>query len=219
VKFTRRRLLSVAGVGFASAATYVTLSPEAVAYQASTTVGTQQTVRIEWRETYNGAVVESSADGDRPVLGIRNALPGDAGTVAFRVTPETEGGARVSFSLEVTDTAENEPTEPSQKTTDQQSILDAVQTTAWYDTGSFGVSRLGGCDGNLDTAETTIVDGTLRDADQTLRNGVQLDGCLQQDEEVCVGIAWSLPTTVGNAIQNDRVATTLSFTVEPCETS
>lgn len=219
MKFTRRRLLSVAGVGVASAATFTALSTGSVAYQSSTTVGSEPTIRVDWRETYNGSVVESGGENDGPIFDLGNVLPGDSGTLAFRVTPETEeGGAHATFALELTASTHNTDSEPAAETTADSDIGDAIQTAVWYDTGTFGVEGFGGCDGNRDAAETTLVDGTLRDADIELRDGVPLGGdCLGADQSVCVGIEWSLPASTGNPIQGDSAETRLSFTVEPCE--
>jgi len=223
VKYTRRRLLSAAGVGVAFGTALTAFSGDTVAYQSSTTMGDDVEIRVEWRETYNGSVVESgdeSAEG--PVLHVGNAQPGDSGTLAFRVAPETAGGARVTFSLSVTENAENGRNEPERKADDDTpsrgELGDAVDVSVWYDTGAFGVSELGGCDGDQSTAETTLVDGSLLDADDALANGVRLGGdCLSGDEGVCLGLEWSLPASSGNAIQGDSVETDLSFTVEPCD--
>lgn len=221
--FTRRRLLGTVVAGAAaSAAGLAAVSSDAVAYQSSTTVGGDTAVRVDWLETHNGSVVESGdEDVDGPVLGVGNAQPGDSGSLAFRVTPETEGGARAWFSLAVTDNAENGRNEPElaagDDTPDRGELADALSVAVWYDTGSFGVSGLGGCDGDRDAAETTLVDGSLADADDALADGVRLGGdCLPADAGVCVGVSWSLPASTGNRIQGDSVGADLSFTVEPC---
>lgn len=225
MKFTRRRLLSTAAIGTSLSAAGVGLSSsDAVAYQSSTTTGSDPSVRVNWRETYNGSVLESGDETvDGPVLNIGNAQPGDSGTLAFQVTPETsDGGANVRFSLALTGNDENGRNEPERTagdtTADRGELADALDVAAWYDTGSFGVSGLGGCDGDRDTAETTLVDGSLVDADAALAEGVPLGGdCLDPDSTVCVGLSWSLPRSVGNRIQGDSVETSLSFTVEPCD--
>lgn len=223
MKYTRRRLLSATGVGVAFGTALTAFSADTVAYQSSTTMGEDVEVRVDWRETYNGSVVESgdeSADG--PVLNVGNAQPGDSGTLAFRVRPETDDAARVVFSLSVTANAENGRNEPERKVGDETSsrgeLGDALDVAVWYDTGAFGVSELGGCDGDRSTAETTLVDGSLLDADAALANGVRLDDdCLQPDQGVCLGIEWSLPASSGNAIQGDSVETDLSFTAASCD--
>ncbi|WP_435117896.1 hypothetical protein [Halolamina sp. C58] len=198
------------------------LSSDAVAYQSSTTVGSDPSVRVNWRETYNGTVVDRGGDSDGPVLDVETAQPGDSGTVAFRVTPATDQSVRVWFSLVLTANNENGWNEPERiagdATADRGELADALEVSAWYDTGSFGVSELGGCDGDLDASETTLVDGSLVDADAALAEGVSLGGdCLGPTSGVCVGISWSLPGSVGNRIQGDSVETSLSFTVEPCD--
>jgi len=225
VKLTRRHLFSSAVVGIsASVTSFAVASSSAIAYQSTTTVGSDPSVRVDWRETYNGSVVDTDDETtDSPVLHIGNAQPGDSGTLAFRVTPEYgDHGANARFSLSLTANRENGLNEPEKAagdtTTDRGELADALDVSAWYDTGSFGVSGLGGCDGNLDVGETTLVDGSLVDADAALAEGVPLgDDCLGPDSAVCVGIAWSLPRSVGNQIQGDSVETSLSFTVEPCE--
>jgi len=223
VEFTRRRLLGTAAVTAASAAGVAVFSTDAVAYEASTAVGSGPSIRVDWRETYNGTVVERGDEtASGPVLGVGDAQPGDSGSLAFRVTPElNDGRVRAWFSLSVTENEENGRNEPERaagdRTPDRGELADAIETVVWYDTGSFGVDGLGGCDGDRDAAESTVVDGTLVDANDALADGVRLGGdCLGADESVCVGISWSLPASVGNRIQGDGVETALSFTVEPC---
>ncbi|WP_336036690.1 hypothetical protein [Halobacterium yunchengense] len=223
---SRRQLLgAVAGAGSAALVGVTALSSNAVAYEQTATVGSDPTVRVDWRETYNGAVREDGdEDADGPVLHVGNAQPGDSGSLAFRVRPETGGGARVLFSLAVTENAENGRNEPERaagdETPDRGELGDALDVAVWYDTGSFGVPGLGACDGDRDTAESTLVDGSLLDADAALADGVRLGGdCLASDDGVCVGVEWALPATAGNRIQGDSVATDLAFTVEPCDPS
>lgn len=222
MKFTRRRILSSAALGVTAAAGVGALSGDAIAYQQSTTMGSDPTVRVDWRETYNGAVLESGDESaDEPVLNVGNAQPGDSGSLAFRVEPEGGEDARVTFALAVTENAENGRNEPERKagddTPERGELGDAVETAVWYDTGSFGVSGLGGCDGDRDAAETTLVDGTLLDADEELAQGVVLGGdCIAADSGVCVGVSWALPSSTGNLIQGDSVGVDLSFTVESC---
>lgn len=224
MKFTRRRLLSSAVVGAAASTTSLAIvSSDAVAYQSSTTVDSNPAVRVDWRETYNGSVVDDGDEtADGPVLDIGNAQPGDSGTLAFRVSPEDDEAVSASMSLTLDDNAENGRNEPERvagdTTGDRGELADALEVSAWYDTGSFGVSGLGGCDGDLDAAETTLVDGSLVDADAALAEGVALGGdCLDPSNAVCVGISWSLPSSTGNRIQGDSVETSLSFTVESCD--
>lgn len=224
MKLTRRRLLSSTAIGAAASATGLTLaSSDAVAYQSSTTVDDGPALRVEWLETYNGSVVD---DGDEttstPALDIGNAQPGDSGSLAFRVTPETDDeGVNARFSLSLTANEENGRNEPERAagdtTADRGELADALEVAAWYDTGSFGVPGLGGCDGTRDAGETTLVDGSLVDADAVLRDGVPLGGdCIGPDSAACVGISWSLPRGVGNRVQGDSVETALEFTVESC---
>lgn len=223
VKFTRRRLLGTAAVGAAaSVAGLAALSDDTVAYQSSTTVGDGPSVRVDWRETYNGAVVESGDEtADEPVLNVGNAQPGDSGSLAFRVEPASDEDARVTFALALTGNRENGRNEPEVKagddTPDRGELADALEVAVWYDTGTLGISGFGGCDGDRDAAEATLVDGSLADADDALADGVALGGdCLAADSGVCVGVSWALPAATGNRIQGDSVETDLSFTVEQC---
>ncbi|MCG1003745.1 MULTISPECIES: hypothetical protein [Halobacterium] len=220
---SRRRLLgSAATVGAASFVGLTALTSDAVAYQSSTTVGSDPSVRVDWRETYNGAVVDDGDEQDGPVLGVGNAQPGDSGTVAFRVTPDTTQSARVSFSLALTENSENGRNEPERAagdtTGDRGELADALDVAVWYDTGTLGLLGFGGCDGDLDAAETTLVNGSLVEADAALAEGVQLGGdCIDPDSAVCVGLSWSLAASTGNRIQGDSAGTSLSFTVESCD--
>ncbi|MFC3477064.1 hypothetical protein [Halobacterium litoreum] len=221
IDVTRRRLLaSVAATGAASFAGVGALSEDAVAYTDAATVGDGPAVRVDWRETYNGAVVDDGAAGDGPVLDVGNAQPGDSGALAFRVAGDGTDPVRVAFSLALTANEENGRIEPEREAGDDTptgELADALEIAAWYDTGAFGVSRLGGCDGERGVGETTLVDGTLRDADAALADGVRLGGdCLGSDQQVCVGLSWSLPASVGSRIQTDSVETDLAFAVEAC---
>lgn len=222
VRFTRRRLLGVAAAGAASAAGVAVASSGTVAHQSSTTVGSGPTIRVDWTETYNGAVVDAGSDDDGPALSIGNAYPGDSGSLAFRVRPESDGDIQATFSLAVTANEEHGRNEPElaagDDTPDTGELADAIETAVWYDTGAFGVDGLGGCDGDRDAAETVLVDGSLADAGAELDDGVRLGGdCIPSGDGVCVGISWSLPAPVGNRIQGDSVGTTLSFTTASCD--
>jgi len=222
VEFSRRRLLGVAAASAASVAGVAAASSDAIAHQSATTLGSEPAVRVEWTETHNGTVVESGSEEDGPVLGVGNAQPGDSGSLAFRVTPESgEAGARVRFSLAVTENAENGRNEPERTAGDDTpsrgELADAVETAVWYDTGSLGIGGLGGCDGDRDAAETVLVDGSLAAVDDALADGVRLGGeCIPPDGGVCVGLSWALPASTGNRVQGDSVDTTLAFTAEPC---
>lgn len=223
--FSRRRLLSTAVAGAAASVTGLAVgSSDAVAYQSSTTVDSDPALRVDWRETYNGSVVDGGDETtEEPALNIGNAQPGDSGTLAFRVAPESDSaGVHARIALSLTGNGENGRNEPERTAGDQSpdrgELADALEIAAWYDTGSLGVSGLGGCDGNRDAAETTLVDGSLVDADAALSEGVPLGGdCLDPDSAVCVGISWSLPGSVGNQIQGDSIETALTFTVESCD--
>jgi hypothetical protein len=211
----------VAAAAAAATAGVSVLSGDAVAYSASTTTGDGPAAVVDWRETYNGTVVESGTGGDGgPVLSVGNALPGDSGSLAFRVAAADGDPVRVAFALALTGDAENGRTEPELAAGDATAtgeLADALRVAVWSDTGAFGVSGLGGCDGDRDVGETTLVDGSLRDADAALADGVVLgDGCLAANEQACVGVAWSLPASVANTVQGDSVETDLSFTVEAC---
>jgi len=219
IDVTRRRLLaSVAATGAASLAGVGALSTDAVAYTDTATVGDGPTVRVDWRTTYNGAVVGDGGDG--PVLAVGNAQPGDSGTLAFRVAGDGTDPVRVALSLSLVANEENDRIEPEREAGDDTAtgeLADALDVAVWYDTGALGVSGLGGCDGERGVGETTLVDGTLRDADAALADGVRLGGdCLGPDQQVCVGVSWSLPASVGSRIQTDTVETDLAFAVEAC---
>lgn len=226
MNLSRRRLLAGASIGAATVLGFPAVSSRAVAYTETTTVGDDPSIQISWRETYNGAVIDSSGNGDGPVLDIANVQPGDSGTVAFTVTADAETSVRPWFSLDVTANDENGRNEPERKagdeTPDRGELADTIETTVWFDTGSFGVASFGGCDGTRSPGETVVYDGPLTGAAAMLGDGILLadEGeCLSGDEGVCVGIAWSLPESTGNRIQGDSVSTSLSFTVESCEES
>jgi hypothetical protein len=223
---SRRRLLAATGIGAATLVGLPAVSSRAVAYTETTTVGDGPRIQVSWRETYNGAVVDSSSESDGPVLDVANAQPGDSGTIAFNVTADGESSVRTWFSLAVTANDENGRNEPERKagdeTPDRGELADGIETTVWFDTGSYGIASFGGCDGEKSPGETVVYDGSLTGASAALGDGVLLADdreCLSGDEGVCVGIAWSLPETAGNRIQGDSVSASLSFTVESCEES
>lgn len=222
---SRRRLLgSVAATGAVSVTGLGVFATDGIAYTESTTVGTQPSVRIEWRETYNGDIVETGTESaDGPILHIDDVQPGDQGTLAFRVSPAEDVAARTTFSLSMTGNAENGINEPERKAGDASTgegngeLADALDLVVWFDTGAYGVERLGGCDATHDPGETTLVDGSLVDADAALNDGVLLgEECLGIDESTCIGISWALPEATGNLVQTDRIGTDLSFAVQSC---
>jgi hypothetical protein len=225
VDLSRRRLLgSVAATGAVSVTGLGLFAGDGIAYTDSTITQTQPSVRIEWRETYNGDVVETGTESAAgPILHIDDVQPGDYGTLAFRVTPAENVAARTAFSLELTENAENGINEPERKAGDNSAgpgngeVAEALQVDAWFDTGVYGVEQLGGCDATHDPGETTLVDGSFLDAHDALVDGVTLgEGCLEPDESACVGISWALPASTGNVVQTDRIGTDLSFTVQSC---
>lgn len=245
---SRRRLLAGIGTAGVAAGGIALLSDTAVALPNTMQIsgqGDSPDLRIDWRETYNGSVLEGEDFPDTPVdapggpaVSIENVVPGDSGTLTLRVQlDEPAGGngsgastARVSFGLDVTATDENGLTEPELKAGDtaEGDLQHYTDVAVWYDVGAGG-SGVGGCNGRREPAEPLLdpaAEGPLTSVAAALSDGVVVDprpyargrdpSCFSPGTAVCVTLAWSVDPDVGNVVQGDSVAFELRFHAEPC---
>lgn len=150
--------------------------------------------------------VASTIEQSVPVVAIDDVLPGDSGTLSIGITPEPES-APAQLWLRLTDSG--------------GAISDVLDIDLWYDTGIFGI---GGCQGAEDGApQDAPYSGTL-DAltDGPLGTGVLLDPpahapCFEPGERLCLGLAWSIDESIGNAYQQSTVGFDIEIGAIDCE--
>lgn len=195
---------------------------------------------LDWRATYNGDVLEDTdfetpgGTAPGPVFRLSNLLPGDEGSLTVRLTvaPRNDDGSaspvEVYAWLDLFETAENGRNEPERKSGDATETVgelqDALDVSAWYDTGVGDVDLVGACNGRREPGEEVIVDGTLASAAAALDEPVRLDphdgssdGCFEPTTSVCVSYSWSLDSDVGNRIQSDSVGFAVGFEARSCD--
>ena len=229
----RRRLLGV--LGGTGVAAYLGLgyaTGDSVGYTyASSHSCDGYTLDAEWRETYtrNGETTllenTTSSDGAAPggssIIQLSNVLPGDRGTVSFRVTADrTDTGASDTVSptlgFDIVETAENgiiDPEEEAGDTTENTGELqEYLDLTVWENTGILGVDALGADDLTQQITEPTIAEGTFAEVGSSLNDEtlgtIDTDG----DESVSVTLRWELADDENiNVIQTDSVTFTLDI--------
>ncbi|MFB6070930.1 MAG: hypothetical protein ABEJ76_07885 [Halanaeroarchaeum sp.] len=228
---SRRRLLRDLGIaGIATGGLAFVTTGDAVAYQQASTFQTDAAVDVlvEWRETYNGAVLETGAtdpDPTAPLISLTDVQPGDEGVLAFRVSvaaaAEPEQTVSLVMDAAITDEAENGITEPERAAGDDTSdgeLADHVRAEVWYDAGLFG-----GCNGTLEPGNPILAEGSLREvagaisADPLANPGGDGD-CFGLEDSVCLGLHWWLPTggEEVNVYQSDGATFDLSFGAVQC---
>ena len=240
-KFSRRKILRATGGGLGAFAllggAHTAMATEQVDYNQQTIVeGTDVDIRVAWKETYNGAVVErQDSPTDRPdsnpVVTQGNLMPGDSGRVAFGVVLN-EGTSNVdSAEVELRIVpgpegfTENGITEPERKAGDTTPLVgelqNAVDVTVWRDAGMLETLPYGACDGEESFGEGILAEGTL--AEVTNPEGLGSwtvltddNGCLGPDEFLCVGLSWSVDSSVGNIIQGDGAQFDIEFGANSC---
>ncbi len=179
--------------------------------------------RVDVEQTYREQFVDPpSFVVEGPVIDLDDVKPGDSGSVAYSVHLFDEPGyVWLGGSLDAN--REGAVTEPEldapveDDPVDGSSageLLDAIEVTLWYDDGD----------------ETPLVfEGTLGELLAAVGDGLPLDGnpetagrdCFPQDqpgdEQVrYVGFEWTLPASVGNAVQGDSVTFDLTFAAVQC---
>lgn len=238
---SRRNVLAGVSATGLAAVTGLAVGPEsAVAFTGSTQVESNDTaLQVEWRETYNGRVLEDtrSADwtDDGPAIWLENALPGDSGTFSFRIGIGEPEGASVEprFSFDLTGTPENGINEPERKAGDTSpndgELQDVVQAKFWRDEGLFDgffsdLASFGGDNAEHNLGEPLIpgeTEGTLADVATAFEDeGPVSLGCIEGDETVTVTFGWEFAATEStdpNETQGDGVSFDLDVFPQRCE--
>lgn len=248
VQLSRRQLLAagagVGGLGLAGGALAGVASGRVQHDRSFQVEGPGLDLIVNWAEWYNGARVEDqgeSVDADGPILTLRNVLPGDSGRLHFGLELDGETSSVDNTRLEMqllspADTyAENGVNEPERAagdvTTDRGELQDHLQVSVWYDVGivAEGVGIAGQCDGRRDVGEPVISEGSLLEVSGALGDWVPLDArpgtpgtdCLTGDDELCIGVEWSLPDDVpgvdDNVVQGDSAEVRLGFRAADCQ--
>lgn len=237
---SRRNVLTGVSVTGLSAAAGLAVGPDrAVAFTGSTQVESNAAMLdVEWRETYNGRVVEDtrSADwtGDGPAISLEDVLPGDSGTFSFRIgIGEPEGGsAEPQFAFDLTGTPENGINEPERKAGDtspnEGELQDVVRAKFWRDDGLFDgffsdLASFGGDNAEHDLGEPLIpgeTEGTLAEVAMAFEDEGRVSlGCIEGDETVTVTFGWEFAETENgdpNETQGDGVSFDLNLLARQC---
>lgn len=244
---TRRRLIAaVGGVGFLTAGSRAAsaamdLDPVTFTQFEQVDGGAMPDVLLNWRETYNGDVLEASGFSNPPSAGpegllidVADVLPGDAGTVTFQVelgegeTEQAPDAARVLFAPVIYENAENGVNEP------ERDAGDVVGSAGDLDDAlTLGLRYDGGCNGtdlpivpddtrvHPDVAKSASAGQTIREVASILSDGVELTppsgSCFQVGESTCLTVEWALPKGVGNRVQGDSLGFLFRFSPQPCE--
>ena len=218
---TRRKMLtSVGAAGLASVGVLGFMTRRSIPYTKTVAVAGED-LEVDWRETYNGEVQEdtrsSESTEDGAVIRLGNVLPGDVGTVSFRLRNPEDASSTVEpqLSLDLLGTAENEVVEPEKAAgdtsdgPDEGELQDFLDTKFWYDEGFANFEELGGDNATQDPGESLITsddgaEGTLAEVAGAV-NGVSLDQ-LSPGDEVTVSFRWEFADDSGVGVtQTDSV--------------
>jgi hypothetical protein len=174
------------------------------------------TLEVDWRETYNNDVLEDTRTGSRftsegAVISLNDVLPGDVGTVSFRLENVSDSTVEPALSLVMTETSENGRIEPEKQDGDESrdtgELQEFIHTELWYDQGLGGFEVFGGDNAVQDVGEDLIVEGaegTLADVAPEVNN-VSL-GQLNPDQTVTVSFRWEFKDRQDvNVTQTDSV--------------
>ncbi len=234
-RISRRRLLAAVGGGAATSVAGLALSTgRSRAYTDTIRLQTEtvEELVVDWRETYNGAVLEDTTGTatptpSGPAISLGNVLPGDAGSLSVRLRIETGGSDGSSES----DTPTVEPTLTLSLAdgVDSSAMREFVDAAVWYDTGLLDVDALGSDNAERDPGEGLVhpdADGTFGEVADALGDGVTLDAapntpgtsCLGGDGAVTVTFGWSFPPNRAgiNAAQGETIEFDLEFDVAQC---
>ncbi len=234
---TRRRLLSGLGAsGVASLAGFGLLTDGAKGFTNTTTIQSFDgvTLTADWRETYNGTVLEDTTDGlteTGAVLSLQDVMPGDNGVLSVRLSLESTSeddnpDVDPRLTLSLTETAENGLSEPESvvgdDTPDTGELQEFLQTAVWYDGGLANIDVFGANNGVQDFGEGLVADGaegTLAEVADAVDNvSLTPGGCLSVGERVTISLGWSFESdaTGINEAQGDSVVFDCLVTAEQC---
>ena len=233
---TRRDVL--AGIGATGLATVAGLgvgTGDAVVYPVSAQAESNGfELEVDWRETYNGEVLEDTRASDwtasGPVISLGNVVPGDSGTLGFRIGvadgQETSIEPRIGVDLTSSENGVNEPERKAGDTPgdDDGELEDVIEAQFWEDEGFLDQEMFGGDNAERD-GEPLIADGatgTLDDVASALPTDEPVSlGCLDGDETVTVAFAWEFPRELDdgdiNITQGDGVTFDLQITAVQCD--
>ena len=231
---TRRNVLSGFAATSIAAVSGLTLSTaRGRAFTQTSTLETATTadLRLEWREIYNGRLLEStngtaSEAPDGPVISLGNILPADTGSLSVRlqISPEgddSESDLAIAPTLTLTPTTEFS----------SPGLQEYIQSAIWYDTGTFDVEAFGAENSDRDPGEQLVhpeANGSLGTVLTALESGVTLDAspgrpgsdCLTSENSVTITFGWSFPPDQPNinAVQGDSVGFDIQFAAVACQT-
>lgn len=254
MEFTRRELLAGIGGSSVAVGglSLVQRTPRFTRYTYAAPDGDtdDRRLRIAWYETYNGVFVENHAgttddlettldpndgpayvedatlvtDVSGPVVSVRNALPGDSGTLVVGlevVDTEAAEPLDVWFRAAVTSDRENGLNGPERAagdtTLDGGELDEEAVVEVWLDG-----SPLGSCNGRKEFDESLeaplVTRAPFISAFASLADGSGelAFGCLSPGTLRCVALGWELPVGVGNRAQGDSLGFEFSFAGGPC---
>lgn len=258
---TRRELLAGLGAGGLVVGGAVGVagafggSPAYTRYTYAQSDGVDANVQLAWYATYNGDVLTEPADAETaldpatgpyvdatpagPVVDLRNALPGDEGTLAVGIFVEEGRAVELDLLLATdptgfTENGRYEPERAAGDTSDDRGELqEYLSVVAGRDDGSFGLGR---CDGRIDAAfepfagrrdyrtlASLVAAGVVATETGDGLVGGQVyrlpaNGCLAPGQHVCVALAWRLPVTDDdNRYQTDGLGFGLNFVARGCD--
>ncbi|SHH61545.1 hypothetical protein SAMN05443636_3010 [Halobaculum gomorrense] len=230
-------LAGIGVTGLAGAAGLGLGTTDAVVYTASAqTESNGFALNVDWRETYNGQVLEDTRSAewtaDGPVISLKNVQPGDSGTFSFRIGVADAEGVPVAprFSFDLTATPEKGINEPEEKagdtSADDGELEDVVQAKFWRDDGLFAeLDPLGGDNAVRDPGEPLIPEGTQGTLGEVASafedEGPVSFGCIDGDETITVSFGWAFPAEFSdgdvNVAQGDGVSFDLAVSAEQCD--
>jgi hypothetical protein len=233
-RLTRRRVLAAVGAAGAAIGGAGLLTEPSLTYADTTAIEVESgTLEVDWRETYTtggdqsiledtlGRTGEFTSEG--AVISLGNVLPGDAGTLSFRLTNISTEEVNPQLSLNLERAAENGINEPEEKAGDTSTdgdpqdedfpgeLQNDLDASLWEDTGILGIDSFGADNATNDLGEPNIADGTLKTVAGSV-NGYSL-GPLPDGGQVSVAFSWQY-TDDGAADINQSQGDSVTFGFE-----
>ena len=230
LNLTRRKMLSAVGVTGAAVGGVGIITEPSVTYAETTQIEVESgTFEVEWRETYNGEVKEDTREGNYTesgrVIHLPNVLPGDVGTLSFRLTNISGSEAEPRLSLNLASAAENGLEDPEKEAGDTSrdgnhpnedfpgELQNHIDVSLWEDTGPLGIDWFGADNATQEFGEPNIADGTLKEvakSEKTEESDKTVDdvslGTLADGESTSVAFRWEFADAADvNITQGDSV--------------
>lgn len=228
----RKMLAALGGTGIAAFTGFVYTTDDSVRYtQASSHSCEDYTLNAEWRETYTSdggtSILEDTTDSnngtetdDPAIIHLENILPGDRGTISFRLGAERTNDSASStvtptLGVIINERAENGISDAEGEAGDQDNtgeLQDHLDVKLWNNNGILGLSSLGADDLDQDITEDTIEEGTLEEVANNL-NGRELEQLnATSDDTTSVTLRWEFADSADvNVTQTDSVTFTLDI--------